>query len=116
MSLCQIPPKFTVSCGSFVTAMISGWLSRPFTNGYSHRLADATREGEELVGVELLVAEEDDEVLEPRAPDLGDDRVVEVGREVDPGDHGADRAGERLDRRWWTGGWQSSVASSRVGS
>ena len=33
VSLCQIPPKFTVSCGSFVTAMISGWLSRPLTNG-----------------------------------------------------------------------------------
>ena len=24
VSLCQMPPKFTVSCGSFVTAMISG--------------------------------------------------------------------------------------------
>ena len=24
VSLCQMPPKLTVSCGSFVTAMISG--------------------------------------------------------------------------------------------
>ena len=94
VSLCQIPPKFTVSCGSFVTAMISGWLSMPFTNGYSHRLADAAREGEELVGPEDLVAEEDDEVVQPRVSDLGNDRVVEIGREVDAGDLGADRAGD----------------------
>ena len=63
-----------------------------------HRLADAVREGEELVGPEDLVAEEDDEVVQPRASDLGDDRVVELGREVDPGDLGAECARDGLDR------------------
>ena len=33
VSLCQIPPKFTVSCGSLATSMISGWVSNPLTNG-----------------------------------------------------------------------------------
>ena len=35
VSLCQMPPKFTVSPGSFATEMISGKPSIPFTNGYS---------------------------------------------------------------------------------
>ena len=55
-----------------------------------------TPEGEERVGLELLAAEEDDEVLEPDATDLGDGGIVEVG-EVDAGDHRADCARERLD-------------------
>ena len=44
-----------------------------------HRLADAAGEREELVGLEDLVAEEHDEVLEPGAADLGD-RLVGRGR------------------------------------
>ena len=39
-----------------------------------HRLADAAREREERVGLERLVAEEHDEVLQPRPADLGDGR------------------------------------------
>ena len=61
------------------------------------RLADAAGEGEELVGAELLVAEEHDEVLEPGAADLGDGLVGEVGREVDAADLGAERARDRRD-------------------
>ena len=43
------------------------------------------REREEL-GLEHLVAEEHDEVREPRAADLRERLVVEVVREVDTGD------------------------------
>ena len=60
-----------------------------------HRFADATGEGEELLGLEELVAEEHDEVLEPGPADLGHRLVGEVGREVDAGDLGAERAGDR---------------------
>ncbi len=44
-------------------------------------------------GIELLVPEEDHLVVEDRPPDLGHGLVVETGREIDTGDHGAARAG-----------------------
>ena len=95
VSLCQMPPKLTVSCGSFVTEMISGNPSMPFTNGYSTGSPIRRANAEELLGTEELVAEEDHEVLEPGPADLGDGVVVEAGREVDSGDLGPDRTGER---------------------
>ena len=95
MSLCQMPPKFTVSCGSFATAMISGNPSMPFTNGYSTGSPMRRGEREELLGCELLVAEEHHEMVEPRPADLGDGLVGELGGEVDAADLGAERPGER---------------------
>ena len=50
-----------------------------------------------LVGIERLVAEEDDAVLEQRLPDAGDGGVVGVPRQVDAVDLGAERAGDRMD-------------------
>ena len=50
-----------------------------------------------LVGVERLVAEEDDAVLEQRLPDAGDGGVVGVPRQVDAVDLGAKSAGDRMD-------------------
>ncbi len=61
------------------------------------------REGEERVVVELLVAEEDHQVLEPDRAQLGDGGVVEA-REVDAGDDRADRTRERLDVQARRGG------------
>ncbi len=61
-------------------------------------LADAAREREEAFRRELLVAEEHDEVLEPRGADRGDDVVVELRREVDARDLRAERARDRNDR------------------
>ena len=78
MSLCQMPPKFTVSCGSFVTAMISGKPSMPFTNGYSTGSPMRRANARNSSGSSDLVAEEHDEVLEPRPPDLGHRLVGEV--------------------------------------
>ena len=52
-------------------------------------LAEATREGLVAGIVELLVAEEDHQMLEQGAPDLGDRRIVEAGRDVDAVDLGA---------------------------
>ena len=53
-----------------------------------------------LGGVEPLVAEEDDAVLEEGAPDGGHGRAVEIGAQVDAVDLGPQRAGggKDLDR------------------
>ena len=63
-----------------------------------HRLADALGKGEELVGPEVLVAEEHDEVVEPRAWRIA--AMVVVGKvtgEVDAADLGAERIAEGHD-------------------
>ena len=83
MSLCQMPPKFTVSCGQLRDRDDLGEAVDALHERVLDRLADAAGEREELVGPEDLVAEEHDEVLEPRPADLGDRLVDEVGREVD---------------------------------
>ena len=72
--------------------------------GVLDRVADAPGEREERVRVELLVAEEHHEMREPRPADLGHRLVRDVGREVDAGDLGPERAGQgrhgnRLVRR-----------------
>ena len=70
----------------------------PLTNGYSTGSPMRRGEREERRRVERLVAEEHDEVLQPRPPDLGHGLVGQIGREVDAGDLGAERAGDRLHR------------------
>ena len=84
--------------GASMTAMISGKPSMPRHERVLDRLADAPGEREERRRAELLVAEEHDEVLEPRPADLGHRLVGEVGREVDAADLGAERAGDRRHR------------------
>ena len=81
--------------------MTSGVSGNPFTNGYSMALAEAPAEGEELGGRQALVAEEDDEVLEPGAADRPDRLLAGVPGEVDAGDLGAERArdGMNAERR-----------------
>src|SRR5206468_2386871 len=59
------------------------------------RSADAFRERHELLGGELLVAEEHHQLLEPYAPYLGDFRITQAPQ-VDAGDLGAERAGDAL--------------------
>src|SRR5204863_378324 len=60
-------------------------------------LAEAPRKCEELRGREVLVAEEDHEVLEPRPADVGVDAVVERGAQIDARDLGAERARDGMD-------------------
>ena len=60
-------------------------------------LSEAPGQALLLVGIERLVAEEDDAVLEQRLPDAGDGGVVGVPRQVDAVDLGAERAGDRMD-------------------
>ena len=60
-------------------------------------VAEAAGEREVLLGGDVLVAEEDDLVLEQRAMDLVERLVVERLGQVDASDLGADRRAERLD-------------------
>ena len=65
--------------------------------------ADRAGEADERVVVEVaLAAEEDDEMVEPRPPDLGGHfgtaTTVEVTGEVDTADDRTERAGDRRDR------------------
>ncbi len=83
MSLCHMPPKFTVSCGSFETAMMSGNPSMPRTNGYSTGSPIRRANARNSAGSEELVAEEHDEVLQPRPADLGHGFVDQIGRQID---------------------------------
>ena len=91
-----MPPKLTVSFGSFLTAMISGWSSKPRTNGYSIGSPIAPGEGHERVTVEMLVAEEHHEVPEPGGADLRHRLVVEIVQ-VHAADLRTERAGDRRD-------------------
>jgi hypothetical protein len=62
--------------------------------GVGNGLADGTRERHELRGIELLVAEEDDLVLEKCAPDFG---RGDFAREIDAGNLGAERSRDPFD-------------------
>ena len=58
--------------------------------------ADALGEGEELVGAELLIAEEHHAVVQPGLAHIGQDLVADGG-EVDPTELRTHRAGDRSD-------------------
>jgi hypothetical protein len=60
-------------------------------------LAPAPREGELPVRRQRLVAEEDHQVVVQRLADLAEHLVVEVARQVDALDLGAERAGDAAD-------------------
>ena len=60
-------------------------------------VAEAPRQPLVLLGIELLVPEEDDAVIEERLADLGHGRVVEIAAQVDAMDLGAEGAGDALD-------------------
>ena len=59
-------------------------------------LAEPLGEGDLLLGRELLVAEEDDEMIEPGVIDLGERFIVDVC-EIDAADQGAAGAGDGLN-------------------
>ena len=61
-------------------------------------LADTPREGEKLRRGQALIAEEDDEMAQPRGADRRDLRIVEAGQ-VDVQNLGADRPGDGTDLR-----------------
>ena len=58
--------------------MTSGVSGNPFDERVLDGFAEAPAEGEELGGREALVAEEEDEVLEPCAADRRDRLLVEL--------------------------------------
>jgi hypothetical protein len=65
--------------------------------GVHEDVAEAARERLVLGGVELLVAEEDDAVIEEGAPDGRHARVGEIGAQVDAVDLGPQGAGDGTD-------------------
>jgi hypothetical protein len=58
---------------------------------------EAPREGDVRVGVELLIAEEDDLVAIERLAHVGDDAVGQGRGEIETHDLGADAAGQLED-------------------
>ena len=61
------------------------------------QLAEAAREGDVLLGGDVLVAEEDDLELQQRAMDLVEGLVVDRLGQVDAAELGADRRAQRLN-------------------
>jgi hypothetical protein len=59
-------------------------------------LAEAARERFVLLGVEFLVVEENDAVIEQRLADVGDHAVIELVADPDALDLGAAGAGDRV--------------------
>src|SRR5262249_56909534 len=59
-----------------------------------HEPAEEAAEGEMLLRSQRLVAEEEDEMLDEGAPDLCGRRIRRRGRQIDPGNLGAERAGD----------------------
>src|SRR5262249_55889099 len=72
-----------------------GVLLHALHEGVMVDLAEPLGEGDLLLGRDGLLAEEDDEVLEPGGLDLLERRIVQVG-EVDAADLGTQRPGEGL--------------------
>ena len=73
----------------------------PFTNGYSMGSPKRRPKARNWAGGQALVAEEDDEMIEPDAADRLDRLLAGIPGEVDAGDLGAERArdGMNADRR-----------------
>ena len=67
-----MPPKLTRSCSNLTTGVIWGKPSSPLRNGYSTGSPTRRAKPSSSAGVEMLVAEEDHEMGEPRAADRGD--------------------------------------------
>ena len=84
MSLCQMPPKFTVSCGSFVDRDDLGEAVDALHERVLHRLADAAARTRGTSSASSAWSRKNTTRCSSHArADLGDRRVVEVGREVD---------------------------------
>ena len=73
-----------------------GVLVHALHEGVMVDVAEALGEGELLLGRDRLLAEEDDEMLEPGRLDLLERRVVQLA-EVDAADFRAERSGDGLD-------------------
>ena len=97
MSLCQSPPKLTRSCSSLTTGVISGNPSIPLMNGYSMTLPKRLAKAGNRSGGRFWPRKKNHEVFEPGLPDRSDRPAVEVSGKIDPGDLGAQRAGDRTD-------------------
>ena len=69
----------------------------PVDHGIGHRRAETAGEGELLRRRYLLIAEDDDQMIEQRLPDRRDGGVGQAGRQIDATDFGADRRGNRRD-------------------
>ena len=94
VSECQMPPKLWRSCSSFFTSITSGNPSMPLTNGYSIGSPMRRAKAMNWAGIELLVAEEDDLVLEKGLSNFLFGKIL---RQVDAEDLGAERARDASD-------------------
>ena len=69
----------------------------PFDERVFDRLAKAPRKADKPLRRQILTAKEDDEMVEPSAPNRRDRATVKIFGEVDPADLGAQRPGNRAD-------------------
>jgi hypothetical protein len=81
-------------------------LGKPGQIRVLHRFAETPGEGHLVLGSRLLVAQEDDEVVQKRLAHLPDDLLIEIARHVD-----ADDLGPQGSRQWTN--LDMSVASHR---
>ena len=95
VSACHSSPTIFLSPGSRVIWIDLGVGLHALVVGVDEDLAEPARERLVALGVELLVAEEDDAVVEQRLADVADRAIVEVLADVDAVDLGADAAGDR---------------------
>ena len=95
-----MPPnaKPWVSVASRTTAITSAWSVIGSMNGTGLYGPNRRVNAAWAVGIERLLAEEHDLVVEDRAADLGHGLVVDAGGEVDARDHRAARAGPPVHR------------------
>ena len=89
-----MPPKLVFSCSSLMTGMISGNSSQALDERILDDLAEAPGEGEKAGGRQILVAEEDDVVVEPGAADGANGVVVHLRAQVDAVNLRSDGAGD----------------------
>jgi hypothetical protein len=95
-------PAVLVAIDRRVRRLVDAHQPRVLRIAAGHRvifeLAEVAREGDVLGARDVLVAEEQDLVREQQRADLGDQRrVARRHAQIDIGELGADRAGERLD-------------------
>ncbi len=104
VSECHSSPTMRSSPGARTTRTISGSPTPVLKFGWMKMLAEPAGEGLVAGIVELLAAEEDHQVLEQRAADLGDRRIVEAGADIDTADFRAQGAGDGRDGDAFIGG------------
>jgi hypothetical protein len=69
----------------------------PFDERVFDDLAEMPRKAEKLLRRQVLIAKENQQVVEPGAPEHRNCAAVEIFSEIDPADLGSRRPGDRAD-------------------